>query len=341
MNKIDMDLGTLHHGAASCRRIAIDGGAVARQVKGVPVPPHVPPEALSQIHDAMNQIQRSAISAERQAIFLLQTFHAGQIADAPGGHHSHISIPGLLSPWAKPGKPHKSLLDRVGDAGGSLLHVAKGALDDLVGTAKGLSDTAIALSAMQLDAIVPGASKHIPGLAKRKKQFEQGVDWAIHHPEEVLEQIGKDTVAWDLWKHHHYAEAIGHNIVGFAELFLAVGNLGKAGKAIHAGTQGEKAAARVAKIEHAKVDGLHAQRAGLTGSTNAGHAAEAAHSELAKLRARMADQQIVAAHAKTEAARADARGEVAKIKEQIAGKIKGLPEGAALAPAGHEPEEKP
>jgi hypothetical protein len=341
MNKIDMDLGTLHDGAVSCRRIAVDGGAVARQVKAVPVPAHVPPEALSQIHDAMNQIQRSAISAERQALFLLQTFHAGQVADAPGGARAHIHIPGLLSPWAKSAKPHKSLLDRVEDAAGSLLHVAKGALDDLVGTARGFADTAIALSAVELDAIVPGASEHVPGLARRKRQFERGVDWAIHHPGEVFKQIGKDMVAWDLWKRHHYAEAIGHNVVGFAELFLAVGSLGKAGKAVHAGTAGEKAAARVAKIEHATARGLQAQRSGLTGSTTAGHAAAAGRSTVAELRARMADQRIVAAHARTEAARADARGEIAKLKEQLADKVKGLPTGAALAPAGHEPEEKP
>lgn len=251
-----MEPETLRHGAVSCRRLAQDGAAVARQVKAYAVPDEgVPPEALSQVHDAMNQLQRSAIAVERQALFIHQSLLLGLAADAPSKFGAHIKVPGLLSPWAKH-KDKGGPFDFIGDAASAMWHVLKGGAGEAFGMVKGTADTVVTLAAVTLMEVSPAAAKLIPGATKKAKQFEAGVAYAMKHPKDTLEAIGKDAIAYKLWSEGHYAEAIGHNVVLFGTLFISFSKLGKGMDAVNTASKAERTAAAVAGAERATVGAL-------------------------------------------------------------------------------------
>lgn len=253
--KIVMDPDSMRQGVHSLRRLAMDGAAVARQVKGEHVPEGVPPEALSHVHDAMNQLQRSAIATERQAIFVNQCLRLGLAADAPGGTWANIKLPKLLSPWPAP-KKGGSPFDFLGDAVGGIWDFLKGGAGELYGTVKGMADAATTLAAVSLYELAPGIAKHIPGATKKAKQFEAGFVYAITHPEETLKQLGKDAISYKLWKEGKYAEAVGHNVVFFAQIFLGFSAVMKTSRAADLAADGERYAGALAKVKHTAARGL-------------------------------------------------------------------------------------
>lgn len=315
---------TLREGAVACRTVAREGSATARRVMAIPVPHDVPPEALSEVHDAANQLQRSAIAAERQAIFLLQCAHRGVLADGPFGSFGDITLPALLSPWAMPAGPQ----EKHRKAGG-LLGVLEGAGEELLATGEGLAKTGVALSAHELDHIVPGLSDHIPYVGDIRKQFDRGVAFAIEHPEEFIKLLGEDTIAAKQWRDGDYANAIGHNIAGLAELFVAVGKVGKAGVASRGATKAEEKAAQGVRVAEVRQSRLVRGRAGsrldqAPGVTpNARHWTEVAHDghvRLAAERIETARQNLAAAQAASAHA-SEHIGETAKEVDKASVKI--------------------
>ena len=291
---------SLREGAVACRTVAREGSATARRVMAIPVPPDVPPGALSEVHDAVNQLQRSAIAAERQAIFLLQCAHRGVLADGPFGSFADITLPPLLSPWAMPAEPK-----RKHHKAGGLLGVLEGAGEELLATGEGLAKTGVALSAHQLDRIVPGLSDHIPYVGDMRKQFDRGVLFAIEHPDEFAKLLGEDTIAAKQWRDHDYANAIGHNIAGLAELFVAVGKVGKAGVASRGATKAEEQAARGVRVREADHRALKAPRAGSRLEQAAGGSGPPPWTEVAhEGRVRLAAERIETARQNLAAAQA-------------------------------------
>lgn len=335
MTKVLMVPATLRDGAISCRTVAREGSAAAGRVKALPSPASIPPAAESLLHDAANQLQHSAIAAERDAIVLLKCSHLGVLADGPFGAVIAITLPPLLSPWPMPAaaKDHGSPL-------GGLLHdvtapvrVVVGAGQELYGTAHGLLDTAIAAEAHELDRVIPGLSDHIWYVGEKRRQFDAGVKWAYDHPGQFFAMLGKDTIAYKQWSEHHYANAIGHNIAGVAELLVAIGKLGKGEIAVRAGKDGEEAAAGAVRAAKAKRETLTAQdgRGGLASRSHDAPWLQVKHDgevQQASQRIQTAEQHLAEAQHKLQAAR-EARNDGAKdtTKEVGKGTAKTLNEG--------------
>lgn len=316
---------TLRDGAVTCRTVAREGSASARRVKRLPSPEFIPSEAVSLLHDAANQLQRSAIAAEREAIFLLKCSHLGIMADGPFGAVIDMALAPLLSPWPVPGPLQgRDPADGIVHALTSPYRVLQGAAEELYGTAKGLADTAIALEAHQLDRIIPGISDHIPYVGEKRRQFDAGMKWAYDHPGEFFKMLGKDTIAYKQWSEHHYASAIGHNIMGIAELLVAVGKVGKGSIAARGAKEGEEAAAAGVKGAQANHDKLMSPT-GMAANVAAKHGAswrEVRHHgqvEQASQRIETARQNLEAARQKLEAAR-DVRNEGLKNTAKEVGK---------------------
>jgi hypothetical protein len=315
--KVLMVPSTLRDGAVSCRTVAREGSASAGRVKALPSPAFMPPEATSLLHDAANQLQRSAIAAERDAIFLLRCSHLGLMADGPFGAVVDIALPPLLSPWPTPtaAKGHHDKLGGLLHALGAPVRVLVGAGEELYGTVQGLKDTAIAAEAHGLDSMIPGLSDHIPYVGEKRRQFDAGVKWAYHHPGQFFTMLGKDTIAYKQWSEHHYANALGHNAMGLAELLVAVGKVGKGSVAVHGTKEGEETAAGAVRVAKARRDELTAPR-GLAGDYAATQRApwlQVKHDgevEQAAQRIETARQHLEAATHKLEAAR-EARNEAA------------------------------
>ncbi len=318
MTVVKMTPASLHRGAVSCRRVARDGAAVARQVKGHHPPDHVPPEAMSAVHDAMNQLQRSAIAAERQAIFLDACAHKGLAADGPFGVLPAIGLPPLLSPWPMPAVKHKGWTDKLND----LLHaVESGVVDGLKDVAH-LTDTAVAVVAVVADEAFPGASKLIPGLEKRKKAFQAGVRWAMAHPKEFLEQIGKDTIAYDKWAKGDYAGAIASDIVSLAGAFFTVSKFGKAMHTASSAAKGEQRAIKIAADKKARAQAMERDNAVVRNRSAAGAGAAAARREHAALvrakgEAALAHERIETARQAGEAAHKQQTAAAALVTEML------------------------
>ncbi|MEA2148661.1 MAG: hypothetical protein QOD69_491 [Solirubrobacteraceae bacterium] len=313
---------SLHRGAVSCRRVARDGAAVARQVKGHAPPDQVPPEAMTAVHDAMNQLQRSAIAAERQAIFLDACAHKGLLADGPAGRLPAIGLPPLLSPWPMPGVKHKDWSDKLGD----LLHAAESGVVDALKDVAHLTDTAVALAALAADEVAPGASRLIPGLTKRKEQFAAGVRWAMAHPKEFLEQIGKDTIAYDKWAKGDYAGAIASDVVSLAGAFFTVAKFGRAMHVASGAAKGEQRAIRFADAKHARVRAMERDAAALRPRDAVGtdpFAARRSHVALvrAKGEAALAHERIETARQAGEAAHKHQIAAAAVVTEMINDKM--------------------
>lgn len=309
---------SLYRGAVSCRRVARDGAAVARQVKGHAPPDQVPPEAMTAVHDAMNQLQRSAIAAERQAIFLDACAHKGLAADGPFGVLPAIGLPPLLSPWPMPTVKHKDWKDKLGD----LLHAAEAGIVDALKDVAHLTDTAVALIAVVADEAFPGASKLIPGLEKRKKAFQAGVRWAMAHPDEFLKQIGKDTIAYDKWAKGDYAGAIASDIVSLAGAFFTVAKFGKAMHVASSAAKGEQRAIKIADAKQAKVREMERNKSGLRPQDGAGSdAAAARRSHAAHVRAKgeaaLAHERIETARQAGEAANKQQAAAAALVTEML------------------------
>jgi hypothetical protein len=307
MNTVKMKPATLRHGAVSCRRLATDAAAVARQIKAKHPPAELPPDAMSAVHDAMNQLQRSAIATERQALFLHQTVLLGLAADAPSSFGPHIKVPKLLSPWPHAGGGGHGVLGAIG-------HALKGAASQAVGMVTSTVDAVATLSALALYSADPRLAKLIPGATKKAKQFEAGVTWAIHHPEETLARLGEDTISYKLWKEGHYAEAIGHNVVAFASIFLLASKLGEAGEAVTVASDAERTMAAVAKTERATANAL-LKRQGSTiyDTATMSLKGETAALERQQIRANVAEGQ----HAAARIAREQAEAAHAQIKASI------------------------
>jgi hypothetical protein len=294
---------------------------------------------MSAVHDAMNQLQRSAIAAERQALFLHACHRRGLHADAPGKPASHITVPKLLSPWAAPAPPDKTLLDKLGVLGQGI-RVVEGGVEEVYGSAIGLANMTVALTAMGLNKYAPALAKAVPGLAKKGEQLSAGLKWAWHHKEKFLKMIAQDMVSWKLWRKGDYARAIGHNVVGFTALFLGVAKLSKGGAAALKGLHGEKTALKLANVKRTKVEALRGDNAGLHSPGSAPHLAPALRR--AENDARWAHERIETARLKTVAAREDVGDAVKDIKADLAKKAKGYLKAIPLAPAGIDPpKEKP
>jgi len=225
MTKVLMIPSTLQDGAKTCKSIAHEAMGRAHHIRGLQGPAHAPPEVMGLIKDAADQLHDSARASDSEASFL--------------------RVP-LLSPWGTPEKGAKKH--------GWLHDLLKGGYDEAKAMAIGLVDTAVALAAHRLDNLVPGLSSKIPWVKDRKREFDEGVKWAITHPDEFVKKVGADMISLDLWKKHHYAEAIGHNVVGLATLFVSLGKLGRASEVARGASKGVKSAGRelsAAQREHA------------------------------------------------------------------------------------------
>jgi hypothetical protein len=349
--KVLMVPSTLRDGAVSCRTVAREGSASARRVKALPSPAFMPPEATSLLHDAANQLQRSAIAAERDAIFLLGCSHLGLMADGPFGAVIAITLPPLLSPWPMPtaAKRHDDKLGGLLHALGAPVRMLVGAGEELYTTVQGLKDTAIALEAHRLDAIIPGLSDHIPYVGQKRRQFDAGVKWAYDHPGQFFTMLGKDTIAYKQWSEHHYANAIGHNAMGLAELLLAVGKLGKGSIAARGAKGDAETAAGAVRGAKAKHDALTRPRgaAGDYAATQRASWLQVKHDgevQQAAQRIETARQHLEAATHKLEAARAarndaaseaalDTAKELGKGAARVLNEPPEAGEGASLEPA--------
>jgi hypothetical protein len=303
-SKVVLDPDTLRDGAVSCRRIAIDAAAVARQVKALHPPDQgVPPEAMSEVHDAMNQLQRSAIATERQALFLHQSLLLGLAADAPSRFGAPIQVPKLLSPWAQRKHDHDPF-GVIGDVAAGLGHLLKGGAAEAYGMVKGTVDTVATLLALSLYETAPGVAKLLPGVTKKAKQFEAGVAWAIRHPKQTLARLGEDAVSYKLWKEGHYAEAVGHNVVAFASIFMLANKVGDLGEAVTVASEAESTAAKVAQVRRAAAHALERDSSITRDTSSATRATASGALERAKIHANVAEGQHAAARSALEKSRA-------------------------------------
>lgn len=119
IGRVAMVPATLRQGAARCRLVARNAGAVAGRVDGSHQPEGMPEGASTQIHAAAAQLRRSAASAERQSTWLLHKAGRGVLADGPFAGTVDLLAPPLLSPWDLPDPPEEPL--KVPDPGESLL----------------------------------------------------------------------------------------------------------------------------------------------------------------------------------------------------------------------------
>jgi len=246
MTKVLMIPSTLQDGAKTCKSIAHEAMGRAHHIRGLQGPAHAPPEVMGLIKDAADQLHDSARASDSEASFLRVSARRGLLADGPSDKLDAIHVPPLLSPWGTPEKGAKKH--------GWLHDLLKGGYDEAKAMAIGLVDTAVALAAHRLDNLVPGLSSKIPWVKDRKREFDEGVKWAITHPDEFVKKVGADMISLDLWKKHHYAEAIGHNVVGLATLFVSLGKLGRASEVARGASKGVKSAGRelsAAQREHA------------------------------------------------------------------------------------------
>lgn len=231
--KILMVASSLHNGAVSCRSVAREMSASARRVKGMPAPPGLPPELAGELHACAVQLQRSAIAAEREAIFLQIRAHRGLLADGPlGSPIGDLLSPPLLSPWNMPDDPSEHHpLNIVAD-------VRKGIRDELATAAVSTWDLAVGLVGNVLNSRGGGVSKHLPYVEKRRRALQDAAEYIARHPGEFAVSVVKDAVAYNTWTKRHYGEAVGHNIVGVVG-FLAP--MSKAAQAARAGRIAEEA----------------------------------------------------------------------------------------------------
>jgi hypothetical protein len=248
MTKVLMIPSTLTDAAKTCKSVAHEAMGRAHHIRGFQGPPLAPPEVMGLIRDAADQLHNSARASDSEASFLKASARRGLLADGPSDKLDAIHVPPLLSPWGTPGKggkKHSSLHDLL-----------KGGWDEAKATAMGLVDTAVALAAHRLDSMVPGLSGKIPWVRDRKREFDEGVKWAITHRDEFLGKVGSDMISLDLWKKHHYAEAIGHNVVGLASLFVSLGKLGRASEVAHGAAKGVRSAGRELSAAERESGGL-------------------------------------------------------------------------------------
>ena len=92
---------------------------------------------------------------------------------------------------------------------------------------------------------------------EKRKEFVDGMGYAITHPGEALGAIGGDMLALDDWKHGRYAQALGHMTVEVAGLAVAPLKLTKLAK-VHKLEEAGEAANRARITEHAAKDSLKA-----------------------------------------------------------------------------------
>lgn len=98
MKRAIMVPSTLRDGAGSFRAVAADASAIADGVMRLAALADLPPEVSGNLRDAARQLRRSAIAAERQAIFLSWRAHRGLLVEGPAGARGRTSLPQLLSP---------------------------------------------------------------------------------------------------------------------------------------------------------------------------------------------------------------------------------------------------
>lgn len=312
---------TMREGAVSFRTVAREASASSRRVKGLAagVPPEVPAEALAELHAAAAQIHRSALAAERQAIFTLTCAHRGVLADGPFGGSPDLDVPGLLSPWAMPADPQrkkkgdpwwKKAIHGVEDTIEGDISFVDGALDEVLDLSKGLGLTFVAVSGDTIDAAVgENITELIPGVKGVKQQFNAGIAWAAKHPQEFTRLLGRDALAMDERDDGRTAHANGRTLVSVAGFVFMVTKVGKAALAVKAGSDGVKSAdgvaaaaaadARRARADAAGADRLHGK--GLAGDLDV----QRAHLQQvqAEGRSRLAEQRIETARQQVEAAK--------------------------------------
>jgi hypothetical protein len=245
----------------------------------------------------MNQLQRSAIATERQALFVHQSLRLGLLADAPGGSLEQIKIPKLMSPWAS-AKHKGSPFDFLGDAAKGIYDLLKGGVSEAYGTIKGMADGVVTLTALTLYETVPGVAKLIPGATKKAKDFEAGFMYALKHPEETLEHIGKEAISYDLWKEGHYAEAVGHDVVFFAQIFIGMSAVIDTSRTLEVASKSERATAALASVRRSTVQALEKDVSVL----RRGEGADGA--TMAKVRHNLAEQDHMRATSKLEQSQA-------------------------------------
>jgi hypothetical protein len=313
---------TMRAGAVSFRTVAREASASSRRVKGLAagVPPEVPAEAVSELHAAAEQIHRSALAAERQAIFTLTCAHRGVLADGPFGGSLDLDVPGLLSPWAMPADPPrrrkkgdpwwKKAIHGVRDTIEGDLSFAGGAVDEVLDLSKGLGLTVVAVSGDTIDtAVGEHITELVPGVKGVKQQFHAGIAWAARHPKEFARLLGRDAVAMDERDEGRIAHANGRTLVSVAGFVFMVTKVGKASLAVRADSDGAKSAERVAAAaaadaRRARADGARTERLhgrGLASDLDV----QRAHLQQvqAEGRSRLAEQRIETARQQVEAAK--------------------------------------
>jgi len=201
---------SLHKGAVACRTVARETSASARRVKGLPTPQGMPPGALGELHSLAPQLQRAAISAEREAIFLLTCSHLGLLADGPLSSLMGLVVPPLLSPWAMPATPKGRKADLEAQ------DPRAGVRDELGAIAKSLWDTSVGLVGHVLDSKGGHLSERIPYIEERKKELDDAAKYIYEHPWEFTKETLKGAIAYEDFKHGRVGHGAGVVAVGVA-----------------------------------------------------------------------------------------------------------------------------
>jgi hypothetical protein len=210
MTRVVMVPSSLRNGAVACRTVARETSASARRVKGFPAPQGLAPEDLAELRALAPQLQRAAIAAEREAIFLLTCSHLGLLADGPMSSLMGLVVPPLLSPWAMPVSPKRERPDLEGQ------DIGKGITDELGAIGKSLLDTSAGLLGHVLDSRGGHVSEQIPFIDKRKRELDDAASYIYHHPWDFTKEALKGAVAYDDFKHGRIGHGMGVAAVGIA-----------------------------------------------------------------------------------------------------------------------------
>jgi hypothetical protein len=350
---------SLRAGAKRCMTVAREANAAALRVGSLPSPEGLPPEAAGQLRSAMAQLQRSCLSAEREAQFLNARAQRGLMADGPFGSLIDLTGPGLLSPWAMPAGP-KRKKEKKHHWWDGPKNFGLGMVDEVADTAKGLSDAAAGIAGHAIDGDInpvaalahalglPRLSDHIPYIGKRRKELDQAADWAVRHPDEFALAVGKDVIAYDDHAKHHHAHGAGRNTVGILGLlvpFSKAGAAAKATKAVKPVRTAARDAAEASGASRTVQQGAHANHVvsavPRAGESAAAHAARraAALNELKRTQ-RVAEQSEQRLNRKVQEAREAAESAAEKRREAVHEAGQAASEAGAKVLGSHDEAQK-
>lgn len=233
-----MSPGSLERGADRCRSIAGDIDRIGDRVASLPHPEGMPGDAASELASIVAALGRSQRAAGAQGRWLDYRARLGLLADGPfSGGAFDFGAPPLLSPWDLPetppaNKPKRSGWSKfwgdLGDVSPPNVNFAIGVAEGLYGLGKGAVETIVVGGAHLIDRRTGRPiSDSIPWVGGLRRDFDAGVAWALKHPKEFAELMGKNLIAAD---EDNAAQRAGKITVEIAGLVVSVSKLAKLGK---------------------------------------------------------------------------------------------------------------